>query len=388
MSHIVMLLSNPYRPDPRVLWESQALLDAGYRVTLIAWDRQAELPAVQLDGLLEIDRIQNVRSSYGAGIKQAVRIPAFWQSANHLALSLQPDLVHCHDLDTLYAGVQLRRRLGCRLVYDAHENYPALMSLMLPSAAVWLLRGLENLLLRSADHTITASRRFAMELKTRGYSRVTAIGNYADLDSYQKIEPSQLAATRANLGLREDDLVVSYIGGFTQDRVILPLLEAAEMLPEVKFIVAGDGPQRPAIEARIKDRENIHDLGWISLDKVPTITKMSDVIYYALSPRYPGAEYNAPNALGNALAAGRAMLSNDVGDLGDTLRRYNCGLLLDSLAPADIAAGITRLQDPAFRRKLEINALQAAAQGRNARASRQLVVDLYRDILPIDNPDH
>lgn len=37
--------------------------------------------------------------------------------------ALQPDVVHCHDLDTLPIGCSAKAKLCCRLVWDAHEIY-------------------------------------------------------------------------------------------------------------------------------------------------------------------------------------------------------------------------------------------------------------------------
>lgn len=39
MASTLMLLANPYRPDPRVRIEAKALADAGHRVTILAWSR-------------------------------------------------------------------------------------------------------------------------------------------------------------------------------------------------------------------------------------------------------------------------------------------------------------------------------------------------------------
>jgi len=384
--HIVMLLSNPFRPDPRVLWEAEALIGAGHRVSLIAWDRQVELPAHEIKGGLEIFRIHSARSSYAAGLKQVLRIPSFWRAAKDLGSSFKPDIVHCHDLDSLYCGVQLKRQTGCRLVYDAHENYPALMSLQLPSFAVKLLQILENRLLHSVDHTITASRQFSAEISAHGFSPVTAIGNFADPEIYRQITPDQVAAARFDLKIPQDSLVVAYIGGFTKDRVILPLLQAARLLPEVHILLAGDGPQRPEIEAYCRVTNNIHDLGWVPFEKVPLITRLSDLLYYALKPGYPGAEYNAPNALGNAIAAGVPVLANDIGDLGDTIRRYNCGLLLEELTPQAVAGAINRLQDSDVRHELAASTALAVAAGCNTEASKQKILAVYEALFSTELP--
>lgn len=44
MKSIVMLLSNAFRPDPRVAREAKTLADAGHQVTILCWDRQVEFP--------------------------------------------------------------------------------------------------------------------------------------------------------------------------------------------------------------------------------------------------------------------------------------------------------------------------------------------------------
>ena len=42
--HVLMLLSNPFRPDPRVHREAKSLVNAGYEVTILCWDRKQRYP--------------------------------------------------------------------------------------------------------------------------------------------------------------------------------------------------------------------------------------------------------------------------------------------------------------------------------------------------------
>ena len=57
-----MLLSNEFRPDPRVAREAEALARTGHQVTVVAWDRQGRLsPHEEVDGY-QVERVQNVRS--------------------------------------------------------------------------------------------------------------------------------------------------------------------------------------------------------------------------------------------------------------------------------------------------------------------------------------
>ena len=48
MPHIVMLLSNAFRPDPRVLKEANSLSAEGFNLTILCWDRQGQLQAEEL----------------------------------------------------------------------------------------------------------------------------------------------------------------------------------------------------------------------------------------------------------------------------------------------------------------------------------------------------
>jgi len=49
---ILMTLANPFTHDPRVYNEARSLVKAGYKVTVLAWDRKKEyLPREIKDGI-------------------------------------------------------------------------------------------------------------------------------------------------------------------------------------------------------------------------------------------------------------------------------------------------------------------------------------------------
>ena len=199
--HILMLLTNPFRPDPRVEREAVGLVAAGYEVTVICWDRAAELPADELYKGVRLLRVQDVPSAYGSGWRQLFHLPRFWRKAVGLALQLRPDAIHCHDLDTLYAGWQIKKRLQIPLLYDAHEHYPALMSLYLPAPAIPLLAAWERFLIRRVDATITASTILADEFVAQGVRPVQALGNYPDIEPYLSLDKAERPRLRAELGV-------------------------------------------------------------------------------------------------------------------------------------------------------------------------------------------
>lgn len=377
-----MLRSNPYRPDPRVARAAHALVRAGYRVTLICWDRRAELPARERAAGIEIMRVHRVRSGYAVGWRQLRHVPVFWREAVRMALPLAPHIVHCHDLDTLPAGWVLKRRLGCALVYDAHEHYPAVLSLYLPRVLVRALALIENLLLPRVDAAITASTVLGEEFRRRGVEPVVAVGNYADLGRFEGLGDVEVESARADLGVSAARLLVGYIGGFTRDRLLRPFLDAADLLPDVQFHLWGDGPQRWVVEEAAAARANVRYHGWLPDAAVPLHFRALDVVYYGLRTDYVGAPYAAPNALGLAMAAGRPIVASAIGDLARVVAATQCGLLLEDSTPEAIAAAVRRLVVAAERQRLGANGLRAARERYNAEAAQRPHVELYRTLCP------
>lgn len=380
MSHVVMLLSNAFRPDPRVDREARALLAAGHRVTLICWDRESALPPREERDGLTVIRVQSVASAYGSGWRQLFRLPRFWQEAIRLATPLRPDIIHCHDLDTLYAGRRIKRQIGARLVYDAHEHYPALMSLYLPGILVQALVGWERWLLRSVDAIITASTVLRDKLDIHTSVPAITLGNYQELAPFQAVTHAQILALRQELGLKPDDLMVAYIGGFSRNRMMLPLIQAAARHPHIQFHLWGDGAQRSEVEAAAQDHANVTYHGWLPADQLPLHFKAADIIVYCLRTDYAGAIYNAPNTLSNAMAAGRPIIANRVGDLGRIVAASDCGVLIDEATAQAISEAIQRLRDPALRARLGANGLQAAQATYNAARMQEALTALYGDL--------
>jgi glycosyltransferase involved in cell wall biosynthesis len=123
---IVMLLSNPFRPDTRVLKEAESLQSMGYIVTIL-FGIVKQLTLGKFPSGVHIIRFQNVPSSYGIGSRQLSRLTRFWSAVIPILNRLRPDLVHCHDFDTLPVGLLWGRLHKLPVVYDAHEYYAELV---------------------------------------------------------------------------------------------------------------------------------------------------------------------------------------------------------------------------------------------------------------------
>jgi glycosyltransferase involved in cell wall biosynthesis len=177
--------------------------------------------------------------------------------------------------------------------------------------------------------------------------------------------------------LNPDDYLVVYIGGFSLNRMLLPLIDAVTGLPDVHLILWGDGHQKAAIQEAIRNIPNARYLGWASANNVPLFTSMADVIYYCLKPDYP---FSSPNTLSNAMLAGRPILVTRVGDLEQIVEETGCGIILNEATSKSIHNALEILRDPSLRQKLGQAGRKAAEKQYNWENESQKLLAIYESL--------
>ena len=372
--HIAMLLSNAFRPDPRVHKEARSLVQAGYKVTIICWDRQGELAARETIDGIEIRRI-GVRSVYKAGSRQMFYLPRFWQQALRELRKLHPDLIHCHDLETTPAGYWYARRHRLPWIFDAHECYPEQTRLHTNTAIYYLLLFLERFMTKRATYILTVGNLLAERFRQLG-GRVAVVGNYQTPPSRPKAK-----ITRALLGLQSEAFIVAYIGSFIPSREILPFIFATEHVHDVTVLLLGDGPQRATIEAALPQYPRVRYLGQVPQEEVPDYTALADVIYYGLNTVDQNNHYSCPNALFHALAAGKPLLTTNVGEIAHIVRQEQCGIVVEKPLPDLLAAAITKIRERHRLEQFAENARRTATEKYNWPVAEKTLLNVYQEIL-------
>ena len=267
MTSIVMILSNAFRPDSRAFKEAESLCTSGYNVTILCWDREGDYsPEESLPSGGMVIRIQNIRSNYGVGIRQLSRLPRFWLATFPLLDRLKPDLIHCHDFDTLPAGLVWGRLHNRPVIYDAREYYADLVKPRLRGLGGWLIyhiiRYTERFSARLASGIITVDGILGA-IYRRLNSRVVIVGHYPTLQGFQS--PSQV--------FKSDQLTLIYVGRLSADRGLCIYLDVLRYLRNkgvpARLILAGTFT--PASEGETFWRSaqgqegNIDWMGWISM---------------------------------------------------------------------------------------------------------------------------
>jgi glycosyltransferase involved in cell wall biosynthesis len=376
---ILMLLTNAYDPDPRVRQEALSLIRMGYRVRLLAWDRDRKSPPSECMEGVEVERVF-LSSSHGRGSTQIFFYTLLYLRMLWRCLRTPFDAVHCHDLDTLPLGFLVGKLKGKPVVYDAHESFPDMLDGSVLQAIRRALVKLEDFLIRRTDLLITVGEKLRQFFAQRGARRSVVVGNWKRLEEFSRTEMENLA-TRKGLGIPPQALVVVCITQLLKDRKIEELFDAAAECPNVYVIVAGRGVLEGMVRHAAQANPRILFAGLISGKQIADYTCAGDVVYYGFDPQNPNARFSAPNKLYEALAAGRPLITGDFGEIAEVVRTAECGIVLHRYDATEIRAALIAMEDPEVRRNYTENAQRFGSSFMNWTKGEEVLFTEYSALL-------
>ena len=204
-----------------------------------------------------------------------------------------------------------RLRRG-RLIFNIQDVFPdaavetgAITNRWIVSAA----RALERLSYARSDAVTVLSDDLAENVRGKlpasASERVHVIPNFVDTDA---IRPGDRAtAYRAELDLGTGPIVL-YAGnvGFSQSLDLM--LDAARQLPDVVFLVNGDGAARPAVERAADGLSNVRFAGYIEPSRLSELLATGDVHVVLLKRGL--ARVSVPSKTYSIMAAARPVLAS------------------------------------------------------------------------------
>jgi len=375
---VLMLLPNGFSPDPRVYHEARTLVNNGYEVRIIAWDREATLPKnATIDGI-KIERI-HVKSIYGRGTGQLFFVMAFWIQVFIRAMQKDFDIIHCHDFNTLPIGLLIGKLRRKKIIFDAHESYCEMLEANVSSKLKKIMYAVEGVLIKHIDLLITVGEILETEYKRRGANTTCVVGNWKSLSEYC-IKPEEIISARKQMNI-SDRLVVTYIGYLINGRGIFQFIDAVKMNNSIFAIIGGKGELAPAIEKQVKNVENILYLGFVNPDRIPFYTALSDVIYYGLEGKEINDRYSAPNKLFEALATGKAIITGNYGEIAKIVQQENCGLVVNSITAENINNASSTISQNGTLSRFQSNAKAAAMKKYNWANAEKTLLSCYKNLL-------
>ncbi len=282
-----------------------------------------------------------------------------------------PDIVHIDEEPYNWAtahALLLARRCGARALWFSWQNlyrrYP------LP------FRLIERYTLSHADYALVGSEGAAAVWRRKGYLGPLAVIPQFGVDT-------RLYAPRPSSPGQDRDFVVGYAGRLVPEKGVDLLLEACAGLPgSLRLRIAGEGPQRPQLEAAARHlglAERVAFEGHVPSLAMPEFYRSLDVLVLPSRSR-PNWVEQFGRALVEAMACGVAVVGSDCGEIPAVLA--DAGLIFPE---ADRDALRDRLaylaQHPAARAELAEHGRSRVCAHFTQEQIAARTVDVYRRML-------
>ncbi|MDH3364867.1 MAG: glycosyltransferase family 4 protein [Thermoplasmata archaeon] len=317
-----MLLTNPYRPDPRVLREARALKEAGHDITLVAWDRDNGPVRESMEEGVRVFRLGPV-SPFRSPLRVFLGLLRFWMSTLRASRRLEFDVIHSHDFDTLPLALLLSKLRRRPLLYDAHEVYSDMIRKDAPTAAK-MLRPLERQLVRCADEIITVNELLVDLLSEGRESPARLVRNSPDMSA---MTVERVREVREKHGLR--GFIISYLGSLEPGRSVEELASSFSPDQGIMVVIGGSGTLQKAVEGYAARNPCVRFLGRVSTDDALAITSASDLVPAVHDPSNPNYRIGTPIKVLEAMACGRPVVTSKGIDISEIVESAGCGFVID-----------------------------------------------------------
>jgi len=272
---------------------------------------------------------------------QDFRLGLPWPRLPALLRRLQPDVVHLASPTLVGAQAAFAaRRLGLPSLAVYQTDLAGF-------AARYGLGSLERSLWRwlcrvhaLAGRTLAPSRHAVAELERHGVERVVRWSRGVDLQRFAPRHRDEVLRSRLAPG---GELLVGYVGRLAHEKQV-HLLAGLDRVPGLRLVVAGDGPQRRALERRLPGAHFLGFQGGADLGR--TFASLDMFVH-------TGAHETFCQAAQEALASGLPVIAPAAGGLLDLVDHGRTGLHFDPGSGRSLRAQVLGLAgDPELRERL------------------------------------
>ena len=301
-----------------------SLANYGYSVNLVVADGKGDevRECVNIiDAGASKGRLDRIRSAPGRVFAKAVELNA--------------DLYHLHDPELIPIGLKLKK-LGKRVVFDSHEDAPRQMlgKSYLNRPMRWgvaqALRVYEAWACKQLDGVIAATP-FIRE-------KFLAINtNSIDINNFPLLNELASEASWA-----QKQQMVCYVGGIGKIRGIIETTHAMELVQSgARLQLVGQFSERDlqGHAQALPGWRRVDALGFVDRSGVRDVMarSMAGLVSFLPVPNHIDAQ---PNKMFEYMSAGIPVIASDFPLWREIIAGNHCGLLVDPLNPAQIAAAI------------------------------------------------
>lgn len=248
----------------------------------------------------------------------------------------RPDVVIASSLSllTILNGIRLRRKFGCKLVFEVRDIWPLLLyeaGRISPYHPLCLFLGaVERMGYRSADLIVGTMPNLGQHVsETIGCTKPV-------LCIPQGVEEAMLSNTSglpenyAETYIPKGKFIVCHAGSIGADNALETLFQCASAMRDdlsVHFLIVGDGYLKSHFQEVCEDLPNVTFAPRVDKSAVQAVLAEADLLYFAAHPS-PALRFGQSlNKLIDYMAAGKPVLASYTG-YPSMLNEADCGLFV------------------------------------------------------------
>jgi len=371
----ILILTQWYLPEPAHLISelAESLQAAGHEVTVLTgfpnypagrlypgyrlrWYQRENINGVP------VIRVPLYPEHGKSAVRRVLNYLSFALSAALLGPWLAPrvDVIHVyHPPGTVgWPAWVLSRLKRVPFIYNIQDMWPetlAATKMLNSRLALWIVGWYAKWVYRRAAAIHVISPGFRDNLLGKGVpdGKIRVISNWVDTELYRPVPPDPQLAQKHGLAGRFN---VMYAGNIGQAQGLAVVLEAAELLadlPDLQFVLVGDGADLERLKAVTQERrlDNVKFLGSFAIEEMSGLYALSDVLLLHLRDD-PLFRITIPHKIFAYLASGKPVLAAMAGDAANVVQASQAGLRCRPGDPQAMAETVRRLHGmPACQRQ-------------------------------------
>lgn len=221
------------------------------------------------------------------------------------------------SLFTIFNGLVLRRRYGCRLVFEVRDIWPLTIveegGFSPRNPFVMALQWVERLGYRKSDAIIGTMPNLASHVREVAGATGPVHCIPMGIDKRQLEEPAPLPEDYAAAHIPSGKFIVCHAGTIGKTNALEVLFEAARSLQsrtDIHFLLIGDGDLKEKFQSETADLRNVSFAPAVPKQLVQSVLRRCDVTYFSTYPSKVWGFGMSLNKLNDYMLAGRPIIGS------------------------------------------------------------------------------
>ena len=309
--------------DSRASKEITSLMNNGFNVVVLGWDRDSRIKDYD-NVYLGDKRINTIFFKYKAKYGESIStIKGLFFFQKWLYKQLKEDInkydyIHACDFDCGYMAYKIAKKYNKKLIYDMYDYY--VDSRPMPYLIKKNIEKRENSIINFSDISIICGEWRKKQIKGTHPKKLIVIHNTPNIN-YKE--------SKKIIKSNSKKIKVAYVGVFQDNRLLLELLDKFKKNNDYELHIGGFGIYENQISDVANQNDNIYYYGSLKYDQVLSLEADCDVLFATYNPIIQNHKYSAPNKVYEAMALGKPIIVCKNTGIDELVSKNNTGFVID-----------------------------------------------------------